>query len=232
MTNYSYSNEYVGQLIDMLYKVKNYIPEEINSEVDKLIDSTKIHLNTFDWLSEVMMYAPFEYAKEKFEEAFKHINYEHLPEDSKEFVSKCYYWRHKNRLNMREELKTVKPEFLIYKMYKEYINVYSKLKDIEYPSLNKFENLGYILKKNSPIPLMAEHMNPPVNYSLKNMNVNEVITKGKQIIKDSKEYDEVLYPELNKEYFDMLINSMLVHIRKIEECFLGCPVHPTGKKFK
>ena len=117
-------------------------------------------------------------------------------------------------------------------MYKEYIKVYSKLKDIEYPSLNKFENLGYILKNNSPIPLMAEHMDTPVNYSLKNMNVNEVITKGKQIIKDSKEYDEVLYPELNKEYFDMLINSMLVHIRKIEECFLGCPVHPTGKKFQ
>ena len=28
MTNYSYSNEYVGQLIDMLYKVKNCIPED------------------------------------------------------------------------------------------------------------------------------------------------------------------------------------------------------------
>lgn len=232
MTEYNISSSDITVMIDLLQKCKNMSSDDIRTEINDVIGSRRIPLSAFKGLYDILYYAPYQYASQHLESALIDVNYDQLPTKSNEYLSKYQYNKYKSVLREREGLTSVDPVILIYNMYIKYNEVYAELKELSYPSLHKFNLLGIILKRNSPLPPVNEDSLRIIKtFSKKNMNVNELISDGKAIILDSKEYDETVEPEASKMYYHCLINSMMVHIRKLEECVLGCPIHPTGKVF-
>lgn len=230
MNKYQLSSEQSSEIIEFLHKYKNENNEQFQNDVKRFIDSTMIPMSEFENLSEILIYAPFEIAKRKFDDVMFSVNYENLPIESTEYLSKKLYSHYKDMLNSRVGLASANPVVLLYKMYKEYYNVYDKLRVNNYPLLNKFKKLGVILKKNSPLPLVMPNVFP-LTISTKNMNINEVITTGKQIIiyhRDFIKNDDTVGTKLQHTN---PVNLLLKHIRYLEECVLGCPVHPNGKTF-
>ena len=232
MTEYNISSNDTKLMIDLMYKCKNLVSDDIRAEINDILDSRRIPLSTFKGLCDILYYAPYEYASRHLDLALINIKYDQLPSKSSEYLSKEQYWKYKNLLRERDGLTKADPVILLYNMYIKYTDVYNQLQELKYPSLYKFKLLGEILKRNSPLPPVNEDSLRIIKtFSKKNMNVNEVITDGKAIIIDSKEYDEVLEPETSKMYYHCLINSMMTYIRRLEECVFGCPIHPTGKVF-